>query len=134
MQNKEIDVTDTIEELKRNNTPAQFKKMRIEVGRTLTFNYEGSITSIQITKIEDGHYYAREIEMHEQSTVASHYHHKVDQNAEPPFCWDCDVPVTEPATLEGKRKYEARKERHLSDGTPIDEDDDDDEPELPALV
>lgn len=134
MNNKEIEVTDTIMELKSNNTPAQFKKMRIEVGRVLTFNYEGSITALKIIKIEKGRYWAEEIELHNANTVASHYNHNVDQNATPPFCWDCTVPVTEPATLAGKRKFEARKDRHFSDGTPIDDIDEDDGPELPTAA
>ena len=132
--NPEMDITDTIMELKNHNTEAQFKQMNIIPGRVMGFDYEGSKTYIEIGRVENGQYFAKEVEMHAPNTVLSHSHHAVDQSKNPPYCWDCEVPVTEMATVEGKQRYETRKELHFSDGTPIDDIEEDDEPELPALV
>jgi hypothetical protein len=46
--------------------------------------------------------------------------HHVDMSKNPFFCTDCNVSVNEPATEDGEKKYLDRKDRHLSDGTPID--------------
>lgn len=129
---KEFEVTDTIEEIKQGKTAEEFKSMKIKKGRTLTFNYEGSMTVLEITRTtRDGRYFAKEIELHEPNTVASHYGHNVDATQEAseqygaPYCTDCEIPVSDKATLEGKRKYQKRKEQYLSDGTFIGDDDED---------
>lgn len=124
-ENPEEDITDTIEELKK-GYGADFDKLNIKPGRVMGFDYEGSKTYLEIGRIEDGRYFAKQVEMHEQNTVASHYRHNVDATEETikeygsPWCQDCEIPVSEAATVEGKKRYENRKERHLSDGTPID--------------
>ena len=121
-KNPEQDITDTINELKAQYTPEEWNKMKVRVGRVLGFNYEGSRTYLEIGRVEDGgKYFAKEIELHDPTTVSSHMHHNVDATGEVPYCTDCEVPVNEPATKLGKQRYEERKDRHLSDGTPIDQ-------------
>lgn len=119
----EEEITDVIQGLQQRYTPANFKKLGIKKGKVLTFDYEGSPVVLEITRItKDKRYFAKHVELHEPNKVGSHYGHNVDATQNPPFCTDCEVPVSEWANIEGKRKYEARKERHFSDGTPIDED------------
>jgi hypothetical protein len=123
MNGKVEDITDIINDLKARYTPENFENMNITVGRTLTFNYEGSPVTLKITEItDDGRYLAEHIDLYEPTAVSSHIHHNVDATGEVPFCTDCEVPVTDPATPQGKAKFEARKERHLSDGTPIEDE------------
>lgn len=122
-KNPEIDITQEIDELKANYTLGQWAKMKISVGRVLGFDYEGSKTYLEIGRItKDGIYYAKEIELHDPTTVSSHMHHNVDATGEVAYCTDCEVPITEPSNPKGRAKFEERKERHLSDGTPIDEE------------
>lgn len=122
-KNPEQDITDTINELIEGNTKTQVAKMNLRVGRVLGFDYEGSKTYLEIGRIEDGKYFAKEVELHDPTTVSSHLHHHVDSTGEVAVCLDCEVPITEPSNPKGRAKFEARKERYLEDGTPIDEDD-----------
>jgi len=120
------EITDIIVELKKRYTPANFKKMGIKVGKVLTFSFEGSPVILEIIEIKNGKYFAKHIELHEPNTVAGHYRHHVNASDEAvkthgsPYCVDCELPVSKPATVQGKLKYETRKERYLNDGTPID--------------
>lgn len=120
-KNPEQDITDTINELIDGNTKAQVAKMKLKVGRVLGFDYEGSKTYLEIGRIQDGKYFAKEVELHDPSTVSSHLHHNIDGTGEVPICMDCLVPITEPSNPAGRAKFEARKERYLADGTPIDD-------------
>lgn len=98
-------------------------KFVFRVGRVLRFNYEGSLTTIKVTKIDrkSKRMWGEHIELVDQSVTRTHYGHDVDTEQAPPFCNDCQVPVTEVATEDGMKKYLDRKDRHLSDGTPIDD-------------
>lgn len=103
-------------------------------GKVLKFNYEGSITSLKITKIDrkNQRMWAVQINLHDQRIVVSHYGHSVDTTGEAlekygsPWCEDCEIPVTEPSTEDGDRNALDRRddeERNvLSDGTRLDED------------
>ena len=126
---QEEDITDVIADLQKGMGITKFKKAGFKVGRVMTFNYEGSLTTLEITRIEDGKWFAKHVELHEPNTVASHYHHNVNTTEETvreygsPYCSDCEVPVSQPATLEGKKTYETRKENYLPDGTYIGDED-----------
>lgn len=124
-KNPEVDITDTIESLRSGYTEANWAKMKVRPGRVLGFQMEDKRTYLEIGRISDGKYYAKEVELHDPTTVSSHLHHNVDGTGEVPICTDCEVPVSEPANPKGRAKYEARKELHLSDGTPIDQEIDD---------
>lgn len=91
-------------------------------GRVLVFNFEGSTTNIKITRIDrkNKRMWGEHIELHDQNIVRSHYRHNVDATVDPPFCTDCEVPVSEPATEDGEKKYLDRKDQRLADGTPIE--------------
>lgn len=121
------EITDIIEQLKTRYTPKNFKKLDIKVGKVLTFDYEGTPVPLEITAIVEGRYWAKHVELHEPNVVSSHYRHNVDSTEETireygvPFCQDCEIPVSQEATREGRERYETRKERYLSDGTPIDD-------------
>lgn len=128
-KNPEQDITETIEELKAQYDEAAWKRMKVKVGRVLGFNYEGSKTYLEIGRIEDGKYYAKEVELFDPTTVSSHLKHNVDATGEVPYCTDCMVPVSEPSNPAGRAKFEARKERYLSDGTPLDDDSNDNDEE-----
>lgn len=125
-KNPELDISEEIEELKA-GYGADFDKLGIKVGKVLGFDYEGSKTYLEIGRIEDGKTYAKEVELYDPVQTLSHVHHNVDATGEVPWCTDCEVPVTEPATRAGRAKYETRKERHLSDGTPIEEEPDEEQ-------
>ncbi len=122
---KREEITDIINDLKTRYTPENFKKMGIKKGKVLTFDYEGSPVVLEVTKVAKGRYWAKHIKLHEPNVVASHYRHNVDATDEAtkeygsPFCTDCEMPVSQVASVQGILKYEERKERYLSDGTPI---------------
>lgn len=128
MQQKSEEITDIIEQLKSRYTDENFKKMGIKKGKVLTFGTNEEPVVLEITKISKGRYWAKHIELHEKNTVVSHYRHNVDATDEAlkeygsPYCTDCEVPVSEIATPQGKKKFEARKEQYLSDGTFIGEE------------
>lgn len=127
MATKSEEITDIIEQLKSRYTDENFKKMGIKVGKVLTFGTNENPTILEITKIAKGRYWAKHVQLHEKSSVISHYRHNVDATEEAereygsPYCTDCEVPVSEIATPQGKQKFEARKEQYLSDGTFIGE-------------
>lgn len=114
------EITDIIDELKKRYTPEHFAQMGIKRGKVLKFDYEGSPTIMKITKVAKGRYWAEHIELHSHQAVSSHYDHNVDVTSKPPYCQDCEVPVTEPSTEDGEKKYQDRKDRYLEDGTLID--------------
>lgn len=117
MSQKSEEITDIIDELKARYTPENFKKMGIKKGKVLTFGTPEEPVVLEITKVAKGRYWAQHIQLHEKSNVISHYRHNVDATEDPPYCTDCEVPVSEIATPQGKKKFEARKEQYLSDGT-----------------
>lgn len=98
-------------------------------GKVLKFDYEGSITTLRITKIDRQakRMWAEHIEIHDQAIVRSHYGHAVDITEEAkaehgaPFCTDCQVPVIQPSTEDGEVKAQDRADRTLSDGTIIED-------------
>lgn len=102
---------------------SETKKFVFRVGRVLRFDYEGSLTTIKVTRIDRKakRMWGAHIELVDQKVVRMHYGHDVDIEQAPPFCNDCQVAVTEPGTEDGEVKYQDRKDRHLSDGTPIDD-------------
>jgi len=120
------EITDIINQLKERYTPANFKLMKIKVGKVLTFGTNGNPVVLEITKVSKGRYWAKHVELHEKNSVVSHYRHNVDATEEAvkeygvPYCTDCEVPVSTEATPQGKQKYEERKDRYLSDGTLIE--------------
>lgn len=93
-------------------------------GRVLRFDYEGSLTTIKVTKIDRRakRMWGEHIELVDQKIVRSHYGHDVDQKTAPPLCLDCNVPVTQPSTEDGDKKALDRQERTFSDGTEIPDD------------
>lgn len=123
MSQKSEEITDIIEQLKSRYTDENFKAMGIKVGKVLTFGKDENTTVLEITKIAKGRYWAKHVELHEKNNVISHYRHNVDATDETikeygsPYCTDCEVPVSEIATPQGKKKFEARKDQYLSDGT-----------------
>lgn len=129
MKKKIEEITDIINQIKERYTDENFEKMNIKVGKVLTFGTNEDPTVLEITKIKDGRYWAEHIQLHDPTVVSSHLRHNVDATGEVPYCTDCEVPVSYPATKAGRAKYELRKERHLSDGTPIDADPDEDQNE-----
>jgi hypothetical protein len=115
------EITDIVEGIHARYSEENFKKLRIKKGRVLRFDYEGSKTTIRITKVANGRYWGEHIELHDQRIVRSHTRHDVDTDQKPPFCRDCQVPVTQPSTEDGEKKYQDREDRQLSDGTIIDQ-------------
>jgi hypothetical protein len=97
-------------------------------GKVLKFNFEGSITTLKITKIDrkNKRMWAEHVELVNQVVVRSHYGHNVDSTEEAmkeygvPFCTDCQVPVNEESTEDGEVKALERAENTLSDGTIIE--------------
>lgn len=125
-ESKVEEITDIIEDIKSRYTPKNFKNMNLVVGRILKFNYEGSPVNLKITKIEKGRYWAEHVTLVDQTIVRGHYGHDVDITEESkaeygaPYCTDCGVVVTEPATEDGEVKAQDRADRSLSDGTIIE--------------
>lgn len=97
-------------------------------GKVLKFKMEDKVTSIKITRIDrkNMRMWGEHIELHSREVVYGHRQHNVDATEETtkqygsPFCTDCEVPVTEPATMDGDIKATERRDRTLSDGTPIE--------------
>lgn len=112
----EEDITDVIEGMKQRYTPENFKKMDIKVGKVLKFDYEGSITTLKITRIEGAKYFAEHIYTTDMDTGFSHYGHVVltdpatQEKYKAAFCTDCNVPTNEPATEEGDTKAYLRQQ------------------------
>lgn len=92
-------------------------------GRLLKFNYEGSPIAIVVTRVDrkNKRMWGEHTELGEQQTVLSHHGHLVDATQTPPFCTDCEVPVTEESTEDGDVKAADRRDRTLADGTEIPE-------------
>lgn len=92
-------------------------------GKVLKFDFEGSITSIKITKIDrkNKRMWGEHIELFDNNIVKTHYGHDVDKTSRLPWCRDCEVPVSEPSTEDGEVKAKEREETHLSDGTKIED-------------
>lgn len=101
----------------KNSDGYVFKKNKV-----LKFNYEGSITSIRITRIDrkNKRAWGEHIELVDQKIVVSHTGHDVYYGGDIPFCNDCGVPVTEPAAEDGQFKAAERQDKELSDGTRIE--------------
>lgn len=127
----EEDITDVIDEMRQQYTPENFEKMNIVVGRVLKFDYEGSKTTLKITRIEDGKYFAEHIYTTDMDTGFSHYGHIVESDKATQekygaaYCRDCECPTNEPATEEGDTKaylrqqeadLKAKAEQEKSDG------------------
>lgn len=98
-------------------------KFRFHKGKVLRFKYEGSLTTIRITKIDrkNKRMWGQHIELVNPAIAKSHYGHNVDTTQVPMWCTDCDVPITEHSTEDGDVKAADRKDKTLSDGTIIDE-------------
>lgn len=98
-------------------------------GKVLRFEYEGTLTTIKVTKInrKAKRMWGEHIELTDPATTAGHYGHFVDSSQEAmeqygkPFCTDCGVTVDKPANEDGDVKAADRRDRTLSDGTVIDE-------------
>lgn len=122
MSNKKEEITDLF-------SPSVYEEIDSEgkhifyVGRLLKFNYEGSLTSIKITKIDrkNKRMWGQHVEIIDQKIVRSHYGHSVNVAVDPPYCTDCEALVTQPSTEDGEKKYKDRLDSHLADGTPINE-------------
>lgn len=117
-----------IEEITDVLTPEGIRSGQFKKGQMLKFNYEGSITTLVITRIwvHKGRAWARHADTAAQTVVATHYGHNVDSTEEAqreygvPYCTDCEVPVNEPSTEDGEVKAANRRDTHLEDGTPIE--------------
>jgi len=120
MATKREEITDLFGDVYQEVDP-ETHKFVFRVGRVLKFNYEGSITTIKVTKIDRKakRMWGVHIELVDQRIVRMHYGHEVDSDQVPPMCLDCQVPVTEPATEDGEKKYLDRRDNHFEDGTPI---------------
>lgn len=102
-------------------------KFVFHVGKVLKFSYEGSITSIRVTRIDrkNKRMWGEHVELVDPNIVKSHYGHNVDSSAEAlkkydvPFCTDCQVPVNQDSNEDGEVKAADRKDRTLADGTEI---------------
>jgi hypothetical protein len=68
--------------------------------------------------------WAKHVEAINHQVVVSHVGHDVDTRADPPFCRDCQGPLTEPSTEDGDKKALDRRDdeerNQLSDGTRIE--------------
>lgn len=81
----------------------------LKVGKVLVFDYEGSRTYIKITRKDTKamRMWGQRIEMADLNAGMSHYEHELDRDEatfakyEIPFCNDCQLPVSDPATEEG---------------------------------
>ena len=111
------DITDVIEEMRKNYKVKTWKEMGIVVGRVLKFSMEGSITTLKIVEItKDGKYFAERIYTTDMDTGMSHYGHIVETDAatqakyQAGYCVDCQVPTNEPATENGEEKAYLRQQ------------------------
>lgn len=122
MVTKREEITDLFGDVYTEKDP-ETDKFVFRVGRVLRFEYEGSFTTIKVIKIDrkTKRMWGEHIELVNQKIVRRHYGHDVDTEQAPPFCNDCQVPVTEGSTEDGEVKYQDRKDRYLSDGTPIED-------------
>lgn len=112
----EEDITDVIEQMRLNYTPEHFEEMGIKEGKVLKFIMEGSITTLKITRVEDGKYFAEHIYPVDMDTGFSHYGHIIDTDKATQekhgagYCHDCDRPINQPATEEGDTKAYLRQQ------------------------
>ncbi len=96
--------------------------------------YKGKVlkfaqATIKITRIDrvNKRVWGEHIEMVANDTVYGHYGHNVDTTGEAleeygkPYCTDCEVVITEPATKEGEAKFLHRRDNTLADGTEIED-------------
>lgn len=98
-------------------------------GKILRFEFEGTLTTIKVTKINRiaRRMWGEHIELTDPATTASHYGHFVDSSKEAmdeygkPFCTDCGVTVDESANEDGDVKAANRRDKTLADGTVIDD-------------
>ena len=105
-------------------TPEGIKSGEFKKGQMLKFTQ----TNIKITKIDkkNGRAWGVHVEPMKYHTAITHYGHIIDATDDAmkeygaPFCEDCEIPVDEEATKEGKKKATERSERTLSDGTVIE--------------
>lgn len=97
----------------------------IKPGQLLKFQY----ANIKVTKVDrkNKRVWGVHVKLNESKNVLSHTGHDVlvQPGGSPiPFCRDCQVPINEPATEDGDKKFLDRrdeKERNqLSDGTVIE--------------
>lgn len=125
---KKEEITDLFGDVYEEIDP-ETHKFVFRVGRVLRFNYEGSLTTIKITKIDrkTKRMWGVHIELVDNRIVRSHYGHDVDPDKVPPFCNDCGVPVNQSSTEDGEVKFRNRKDSHFEDGTPIPDFDDTDQ-------
>lgn len=108
--------------------PANIVAGRFKKGQVLKFDYEGTITTIKITKLDrkNGRAWGQHVELINYKTGFSHYGHLIDATDEAhkqygaPFCQECEVPVSEPATEDGEKRALDRQDRTLEDGTVIE--------------
>lgn len=96
----------------------------IKPGQLLKFQY----ANIKVTKVDrkNKRVWGVHVQLSQHKNVSSHTGHDVDVTQNPPFCRDCEVPVTEHSTEDGDKKFLDRRddeERNmLSDGTRIDDE------------
>ena len=93
----------------------------LKVGTVLKFEYEGSITSIKITKkdTKNMRIWGEHVELMPMDVGMSHYGHQIDRSKDVPFCTDCQLPVTDYATEEGESAAwgrDSKKMRKLRGG------------------
>lgn len=112
------------EEITDMMTDKAFKTFK--VGQVLKF----AQATIKITKIDrkNKRMWGKHIEMVGNDTVYGHYGHNVDTTGDAleeygkPYCTDCEVVITEPATEDGEKKFLDRRDNTLADGTEIEDE------------
>lgn len=119
VKNKKEEISDMI-------TPEAYDDPEFKKGLVLKFTK----ATLKITKVDrkNKRTWAEHISLVDQKIGLSHYGHLVDTTGEAmeehgsPYCTECEVPITEEATRDGKTKAAYRQERTLSDGTEISDD------------
>lgn len=84
---------------------------KIKVGTVLKFNYEGTITTIKVTRKTKDRIWGKHIKpLIPANEAMSHYGHNIDVTMTPVWCSDCEVPVRDASTKMGRDKYHRRQE------------------------
>lgn len=115
MPNKKEEITDLI---------SDEGIMKLVKGQVLTFQKGTQITSLKITKLDkkNKRVWAEHVDLIGAQNAMSHEDHILDrsnwaiQQFTVPFCEDCKVPISKPATEEGNVKMDLRRREEREGG------------------
>ncbi len=97
--------------------PKSYEDLNFKKGLVLRF----AQATIKVTRVDrkNKRSWGEHVSLVNNNKGFSHYGHIIDATQEPPFCEDCETPVSEMASNEGHKKAQDRADRILEDGTEI---------------